>query len=133
MKDLAHFIGGDIAVSATGDLQTVEDALKGQQRILRRLLTNPLRKDSSGNPISQADYIWHPDYGAGLGWYIGRTLNISEIRAVIRSQILLESCVAKSPEPVITLKEIPNGISCKLQYNDANSKTAQTLSFDVTR
>jgi hypothetical protein len=133
MKDLAHYFGGDIAVSATGDLQTVDDTLKGQQRILRRLLTNPLRKDSSGNPISQADYIWHPNYGAGLPWYIGRTINIPEIRSLIRSQILLESCVAKSPEPIITLKEIPNGLSCRIQYNDAGTKTAQTLSFDVTR
>jgi hypothetical protein len=133
MKDLYHFFGGDIAVSATGDLQTVDDTQKGQQRVLRRLLTNPLRKDINGNPVSEPDYIWHPEYGAGLGWYVGQTININEIRAVIRSQILLEDCVAKTPDPIIDLKEIPNGLSCRILYNDAATKTVQTLSFEVTR
>lgn len=133
MQDLTHYIGGDLTVSATGDLQLIDGAVKTQQRILRRLLTNPARFDDSGNPISQADYLWHPNYGAGLAAYIGQNLKIAEIRSVIRGQILLESSVAKIPEPVITLKEISGGLSCRIQYNDALTNAIQTLSFDVTK
>lgn len=133
MQDLFHYVGGDLSVSSIGGVQPVIETTKGQQRILRRLLTNPARYDADGNILSTADYIWHPDYGAGLPWYIGQNIDIPKIKAVIREQILLEEVVAKSPEPVITLIEIPNGLSCTIQYNDALSNTTQTLSFDVTK
>ena len=41
MNDLAHFYGNDINTSPTGDLMPIDGTGKGQQRILRRLLTNP--------------------------------------------------------------------------------------------
>ena len=133
MQELSHYMGDDLVISATGDLQTVDNAKKGQQRILRRLLTNPIQYDARGNAIAEADYIFHPNYGAGLGSFIGKTLNMSEIRAVIRGQILLEDAVAKVPEPVIILKEIPSGVSCIIQYADSTTNAIQNLNFDVTK
>ncbi len=121
MKDLYHYVGNDLAASATGDLQTVDGAIKGQQRILRRLLTNP------------KSYIWHPEYGAGLPSYIGALIDLPKIRALIRGQMLLEAAVAKTPEPVIDLQVIPEGLSAQIQYVDAVTKQAQTLSFSVTQ
>lgn len=121
MKDLYHFIGDDLMASATGDLQSVDSAVKGQQRILRRLLTNP------------GTYIWHPEYGAGLPSYVGGLIDVPKIRALIRGQMLLEEAVAKTPEPVIDLEVIPEGLSAQIQYVDAVTKTTQVLSFSVTQ
>lgn len=120
MDDLFHYFGSDLSVSPTGDLQPVSDTVKGQQRVLRRLLTNP------------GDYIWEPDYGAGVPQWIGRTLDIPKITALIRGQMLLEEAVAKIPEPQITVQEIANGLSVSISYTDAPSNTPQTLQFDVT-
>ena len=54
MPDINHLWGNDLAFSATGDLATADVPTLTQQRVLRRLLTNP------------GDYIWELDYGAGL-------------------------------------------------------------------
>ena len=59
MWDATLVWGGDLTINATGDLQLSTGTQLGQQRVLRRLLTNA------------ADYIWQPDYGAGLGQFVG--------------------------------------------------------------
>ena len=82
MADASHQWGSDLAIGATGDISTADGALLGQQRVLRRLLTNP------------GDYIWQLDYGAGLARFIGQPANALQIRAVIRSQIFKETAVA---------------------------------------
>lgn len=121
MRDLNHYIGSDLTTSPTGDFATVDGTVKGQQRVLRRLLTNP------------GDYIWHPTYGGGLGKKVGSTLDVDEIDAVIRGQIAMEAAVAKSPPPIIEVRPIPNGVFVRIAYSDAVSKTPQILSFNVNR
>ncbi|CAN7330057.1 phage tail protein [Variovorax sp. LjRoot84] len=121
MTDLYHFIGGDLDVSATGDVLQVEGLEQTSQRILRRLLTN------------QGDYIWHPNYGAGVGKKIGTLLDVRAITGLIRSQIFLEANVARTPAPVITVTEISNGISVRIQYYDGSTGKLATLAFDVNR
>lgn len=54
MPDLSHQWGSDLLIGPTGDLATASGTELGQQRVLRRLLTNA------------SDYIWHLGYGAGL-------------------------------------------------------------------
>ncbi len=54
MYDLSHQWGDDLTVGPTGDMALVTGSVFGQQRVLRRLMTNP------------GDYIWQLDYGAGL-------------------------------------------------------------------
>lgn len=120
MNDLSHYYGSDIAVSPTGDLAPIDGTVRGQQRILRRLLTNP------------GDYLWHPTYGAGLPQYIGQPLDAPKLQALIVGQMRMEDCVAQSPEPVITIGQIPAGIAVDIQYRDASSNTTQLLSFSVS-
>lgn len=121
MFDLNHYFGADIAASATGDLLPAEGVTRSQQRVLRRLLTNP------------GDYIWHPDYGAGLPRYVGSVMDVSKMRALIRGQVLLEDSVAKTPEPVIDVQAISGGMTVTIQYNDAATNAPQRLSFNVTK
>lgn len=121
MTDLYHFIGDDLSVSPTGDVQQVEGLEQTSQRILRRLLTNP------------GDYIWHPNYGAGLGQKIGTVLDARAITALITSQIFLEDNVARSPAPVISVTPIANGIAVRIQYYDGSTGKLATLAFNVNR
>ncbi len=122
MHDLSHQWGSDLTVDSTGDLTLVTGSSLGQQRVLRRLMTNP------------GDYIWHLDYGAGLAQFIGQPGNASRIEAVIRSQIFKESAVARTPEPTVSVR-FPSGgtgsVYVQILYVDAPSGQTQVLSFSV--
>jgi phage baseplate assembly protein W len=123
MVDAAHLWGSDLIVSPTGDIGTASGGLLGQQRVLRRLLTNP------------GEYIWHLDYGAGLARFIGQPINTLQITAVIRSQIFKESVVARRPEPIIDVQTWSAGgngvVYVHIRYVDADSTQTQVLSFTV--
>lgn len=125
MADISHQWGSDLMVGPTGDLATSDGAQLGQQRLLRRLLTNA------------GEYIWHPDYGAGLGQFIGQPGDTFRIRAVVRAQMLKEAAVARSPEPVIDVQLSPAGaagtVYVHIRYVDAPSGQTQILSFNVGR
>ncbi len=119
MFDLNHTIGGDLSLTGSGGLTSVTGTLRGQQRILRRLFTNP------------GDYIWEPTYGAGVAAKIGTPMNIPEIKALILSQILLEQAVARTPAPQVTVKQLAAGsYQIRIVYIDANTGTQQVLTFD---
>ncbi len=119
MADLFHRVDSDLSPSPIGDLQSVDGVTRGQQRILRRLLTSP------------GAYIWHPDYGAGLPALVGQTLDADTITAVIRNQLALEAAVAPQPAPVITVSPIANGVFVTIVYVDADSQTQATLAFNT--
>ncbi len=54
MADLNSPWGGDLQISATGDLALIDGLGRSEQRIIRRLFTN------------LGAYIWHPEYGASI-------------------------------------------------------------------
>ena len=124
LADLYHYFGTDLSSSNTGDLLTVTDVTRGQQRVLRRLLTNP------------GDYIFQPTYGAGLAQWIGTNADLVAMEALIRAQMLLEPTVATQPEPDVRVSPIANqaggGFAVAIRYTDAPSGAAVVLSFDVS-
>jgi phage baseplate assembly protein W len=124
MPDASHQWGSDLVIGATGDIGIAAGPLLGQQRVLRRLLTNP------------GDNIWHLDYGAGLARFIGQPVNPPQIRAVVRSQIFKEAAVARRPEPLIDVQGAPGGASgtvyVHIRYTDADSGKTQVISFSVS-
>lgn len=125
--DLAHWMGSDLNVAASGDLLTVTGVAKSQQRILRRLLTNgPIRPSLSG------DYIWETGYGAGLAAKIGSPFTPRSVQALIRAQIFLEAAVARSPAPSITVTPFNTGMFVEIQYTDSDTGQIVPLSFTVT-
>jgi hypothetical protein len=123
MADIAHQWGSDLELGPTGDLAVVTGSLFGQQRVLRRLLTNPL------------DYIWQPGYGAGLATFIGKPANALQVRAKVRSQIFKEDAVLQEPEPTINVALSPEGASgdvyLNILYSDAGTGQVQVLTFSV--
>jgi phage baseplate assembly protein W len=85
LSDLSHNFGGDLSISATGGLIVLASGTTlAQQRIIRRLLTNP------------GDYIWAPSYGAGLASFVGQPNAASRIRAVVLKNMKLEASVDQS-------------------------------------
>lgn len=123
INDANQYWGGDLSasLSPTGDILPASGTQRGQQRVLRRLLTNP------------GDYPFHPTYGAGLPAYVGSVATVDEITSLIRGQMLLEDGVARIPPPVIVVSRIANGLSVQVNYNDAPNGQPVTLSFNVSQ
>jgi len=120
MADLALQFGGDLAVGPTGDLLLSDGAALTQQRVLRRLLTNP------------GAYIWQLTYGAGLGQFIGQPDAPAAISGVTRGQLLLESVVATTPSPVVSTTVGSDGtVTLALRYADAPNGPTSLLTFSL--
>ncbi|MCX7382760.1 MAG: phage tail protein [Alphaproteobacteria bacterium] len=108
MTDAWHQYGGDLAIGPSGDIALARGSESGQQRVLRRLLTNP------------GDYLWSPTYGAGLGRFVGQPVAAPQIEAVIRGQMFKEAVVARQPEPVIAVVADQAGkVFAEVRYADA--------------
>ncbi len=120
MSDVQMNWAGDLSSSLTGDLVTVSGPELGTERVLRRLMTNP------------GAYIWHPEYGAGLGQFVGQPADPTAIEALIRSQMALEAAVAVQPEPVIVVQSDPGGsFSVQISYVDAETANSQALTIQL--
>lgn len=133
MSDLHHYIGDDLGLSATGDLLLADGTTEGEQRILRRLITCAAASDTDGNVVSTGDYLWHQMYGAGLPQEVGENMDVRRIRAKIRSHIFNEATVARSPDPVILVEPISDGVSVRIQYVDANTRKPVSLNFNINQ
>lgn len=118
-NEISQTWGSDVDRTITGALATVTGTAQGEQRVLRRLLTNP------------GDYIWHLDYGAGLPRYVGRLNRPGEIEGVIRQQLTLEPIVAQTPPPVVQITSILNGIFVDVAWVDAVTGEPATISFTI--
>lgn len=119
MPCLHHVFGQDLVVSANGDLLTAESVPLSEQRVLRRLLTNPL------------DYIWQPGYGAGLAQKIGDPFDVTTIKGIVVSQMFLEESVVRTPPPEVDVASFPNGMAIDIVFTESDSREQGTLSFPV--
>jgi hypothetical protein len=119
MADLFLEWNEDFIVDNTGDLLVVDGDVATRQRLERRLFT------------AVHDYIWHPEYGAGLPQKIGDPWTASEIEAIVTSQINLEASVAPSPPVQISVGEIvPGEVVIGVFYHDA--LTGLDVSFTIS-
>ena len=98
MIALACVWGNDLAVGPSGDISVSSTEAEVQQRIVRRLLTNP------------GDYIWHLNYGAGLGSYVGSPYSPNLIEGTILSQLQNEALVAAAPSPTVNTSKSLAGV-----------------------
>lgn len=118
--DLNHLIGNDLLIANNGDVDSVVNPEEGQQRVLRRLLTNP------------KEYFWHTDYGAGLARFIGQPEVSGQIIGVIRQQMKLEQAVVQSPPPNVNVSLHNDGeVIASVQYIDAESQLTSSLQLPL--
>lgn len=123
LADLSHWCGRDLSADNNGDIATITGTTRGEQRVLRRLLTNP------------GDYIFEPTYGAGLPSYIGQPFDKAKVQALCVAQMLLEDVVAKSPTPTVELSQSPNdptSIQMTITYTDQPTQEPVVLSYTLS-
>ncbi len=108
MADLALTFGTDLTIDSTGDIALSEGTQEGQERVIRRLLTN------------QYEYIWHVTYGAGLARFLGTPTVASRIAGVTRAQMFREAAVSQTPPPAISVTPQKDGtVFLNIRYVDA--------------
>jgi len=120
MTELFHQWGGDLALTAGGDLALASGTTEGRQRVLRRILTNP------GN------YVFDPPYGGGAQALVGSLATPQAVEAAMRSQMLQEQAVAQAPTPAVAVTPIPNGLNISIKYSDAQTGDPALLTFSIT-
>lgn len=120
LSDISHWYAGDLGIASNGDLAAVQVNTRSQQRVFRRLMTNP------------GDYTTHPTYGAGLGRYVGGIATDAEIIGLIKGQLKLEPSVAKTPAPQVTLQRTAAGLTVNIAYQSLPDRQPVALSLDVT-
>lgn len=103
MSDYSLPWGGDLSLSPTAGLALVSGAALTQQRLVRRLLTNP------------GDDPWNVGYGAGLGRFVGLPVNTPALSALITEQALLEEAVA-SVTSVTVVQDRLGTVSATIVY-----------------
>jgi hypothetical protein len=110
---------GDLGVGPGGDICVAPIQAAVQERIIRRLLTNP------------GGYIWHTNYGAGLAGYVGEPYSPSVIESTVLSQLRLEVLVAASPAPVVQTNRPTAGsfsaTSVTVQYQIAGTTAGNSI------
>ena len=120
MQDAYLAWAGDLSAGPTGDVALASGTTLSQQRLLRRLLTNP------------GDAIWDGSYGGGLARYVGETVDVAAIRAAIRAQVFKEASVARLPEPVIDVAYSSDGsIFVQIRYVNASDGGTAVLGFSL--
>ena len=120
MPDAFHECGSDLLLGPTGGLALADGSTLGEQRVLRRLLTNPF------------DYIWHIDYGAGLPQFVGQPARLQRIRAVARTQMRKEHAVAKSPAPTVDVTGSVDGtVYAHIRYVDRQTGVTAVLNVPL--
>lgn len=121
LDDAAHWWGGDLQLTPSGDLARANREDRSRQHVLRRLLTNP------------GDYIFHPGYGAGVPRRIGTNVNVPEIQGLVRGQMLREESVSKAPAPKVAVREITGGVQTNIAYVALPDRQPVMVSFTVER
>lgn len=123
MSDISHQWGSDLEVGPTGDLLLAAGQDLGQQRILRRLLTNP------------GGYLWHVDYGAGLGAFVGEPSAADQVESIIVTQMANEPSASTSPEPIVEVSSTNSQgagvIGVEVKYESVDGQGTQVLKFIV--
>jgi hypothetical protein len=122
MIDIFTEWAGDLGVGSTGDLALASGQDTSNQRVCRRLLTNP------------GDYLWQLDYGGGLAQFVGTPAAPADIESVVRTQLALEAAVAASPAPQVSASVVDaaNGyVVATIAYSDVFSGSSVQLNVSA--
>jgi hypothetical protein len=121
VADLSLEWNADFQPTATGDLLLCDGDTQAEQRIVRRLLT------------AVQGYIFHPEFGAGLPQRIGRPGRVSSIKAIVKSQLTLESAVNPRFQSTVSVAEPTPGSGLfviSISFQSRSGKQV-SLSFDT--
>lgn len=119
--EIQHTFGNDLTISPSGDIALSSGTQAGQERVLRRLMTNP------------GDYLWHRLYGGGLGAMLGQPIDAGTIQGLIQQQMQMEQAVAPSPPPSVQVTATTGGtVVAQITYVDGNTGDTTLLSAPLS-
>ena len=113
--------GGDLEIGPTGDIAVASVVDNLDEKIIRRLLTNP------------GDYLWAPNYGGGLAAQIGSPVDLSALQANIRAQMEQEPLISPYPlpsvlvSPTVSYSDDARVVTITYQSTDQNSSRSLSL------
>lgn len=109
MSDIYLGWNGDVEFAANGDFRMTSLQELAEQRLVRRLLTNPAVRDANGVIIRLGDDLTNQDYGKGLGRQVDGLMTVENkqlVDAWIRAAVLEESeYIDVSVPPIITFED----------------------------
>lgn len=118
MTDIFLEWNSDLVAGSNGDLLLSSGVLQTNQRVIRRLLTNP------------GDYLWDLSFGGGLALLVGEPVEPARIESIIRTQLDMEASVAKAPIPSVSVAplNVARGtFAAEIVYSDAESGQSTRL------
>ncbi len=125
--------GGDYLLTPNGSIQQASGWDESRQLTVRTLFTNPSATLPSGKTIPP-DYIFAPNFGAGLGLYVGQNMTRAQknqLTVSIQSQVLSQQAVDPSVIPKVSFQNITDKImiifvSFKLKSGEEGTVVLQT-------
>ena len=125
--------GGDLVLNQYGSVQMATGWDEVRQRITRRLLTIPRLKLQSGLEVPP-EYIFHPNYGIGLGRRIGEPASQQfkqRVERAVREAVLIDQGVDVTRPPGISINIRPDHIVELDIVVYLKDKTAGTISLAI--
>lgn len=101
---------GDFSVDELGNTNIAEGDIAYVQRLIRRLLTSPRLLDAyTKRAVAAPDYIFEPEFGAGLRRLINMPVRQEEIQRLVSGQILADEETSKAVRPDIRTEVLDDG------------------------
>ncbi len=114
-QSASHLFGSDLAIDSNGRLVLASGADYTRQKVIRRLLSNPL------------SYLWQSTYGGGLPAQIGGTVRADQMQGIVADQMALEPGVDQTqPITVDVISDQFGTDVISITYVDAQDGTLQT-------
>lgn len=111
MSDMYLPWGGDVSFASNGDYRLTTLKELAEQRVSRRIMSNPAKRNAAGSIVRRGDDITNPDYGVGAGEAVDSVFSGNDrayYEAKARAAVLAEpSSVDVSVAPTITFEEFP--------------------------
>lgn len=135
--------GGDLVLADNGDLllavDTLDNPVATQQRLLRLIMTNPAINDlSTGEPISEGDDLEFPWYGSGIRAEVGQMITtdlLARVQASVLTALGTDPFVVQSPSPVVTVTTDNKSyifLSVQVTLNTKRTVTLPTLAINLS-
>lgn len=101
---------GDFLLDEGGNTLLADGDTAFVQRLIRRILTSPRYFDRrSGLPIAPPDYIFEPEFGAGLRRLVNDILSIDEVNRLVNAQVVADLETSNISRPRVEVAEDPQG------------------------
>jgi len=103
---------GDFSIDDRGYTVIADADTTYVQRLVRRLLTSPRLFDgATGTPIAAPDYLFEPEFGAGLRRMVDRTAVARDIERIVLAQVAADPETSEKTRPEVNVNIDDYGVA----------------------